>query len=586
MMRRYLVALGFCGCLLATAFVRRPEPSQLRGEPANELLVAHQEQADPEQDHREQDHREQDPRPVARRPIGPGPQWGGGQPEGANAVFATADGCARCHSAAPNAHAMRSPLGEDVSPHELWQGTMMANSFRDPYWRAQVAKECELDPERAPEVQALCLRCHAPMHHHTRVLGGQPSTTVAEASLDPLAQDGVSCAMCHQIRARHLGEETTFSGKARIGQGRVIYGPYEEPDSAPMLGMTRYAAVHGEHMRSSALCATCHTLVTSHQGQRFPEQTPFFEWRNSIYSNEAGETAESRTCQQCHMPDVGATRIARDPAGTDFLLKARDPYRAHAFVGGNALMLEILADNRERLDVRASKQSLQQMARATRRQLTTATVDVSIGPIEHQDSELRFQVRVANKTGHKFPTGYPARRAWLHIRIENEDGTVFDCGGFRRDGTILNVLSAHDTPHITRIESSYDVLIWELVPHDADGEPSTSLTTMAKRGKDNRLLPTGWRRDGPHADDTMPMGIGNDIDFVAGSDSVDVVVPYAMNSPTATVIAWVHYQPIPPHWVEDLREVEAPECKTFVELYDAADKTPETVGAAVRREPL
>lgn len=528
----------------------------------------------------------QGPQSQDPQPLGAGPRWGGGQPAGSNAVFATSDGCARCHSAAPHANAMRSALGEDVSPHGLWQATVMANSFRDPYWRAQVARECDANPDRSAEIQALCLRCHAPMHHHTRVLGGQESTTVAAAAKDPLAQDGVSCSMCHQIRARELGNETTFAGKARIGKGRVIYGPYEQPDSGPMLGMTGYAAIHGKHIRSSALCATCHTLVTHHEGERFPEQTPYFEWRNSVYSDEDERTDESKTCQECHMANVGPTRIARDPTGTDYLLKARDPYRAHAFVGGNAFLLDMLADNRQLLGVQAPAAALQKMARATRRQLTTATVDVSIGPIEHVDSELQFQVKVVNKTGHKFPTGYPARRAWLHVQVQNENGVVFDCGGFDLNGEITDVLGAHDQPHVTTIESSYDVLIWELVAHDADGDPTTSLTSMARRGKDNRLLPKGWRRNGPHAAETAPVGTGNDIDFVAGSDSVNVVIPYAKNSPRATVLAWVHYQAIPPHWVEDLRNVDAPECRTFVALYDAADKTPETIAAVLRAEPL
>jgi len=528
------------------------------------------------------------PQAQAQNPqgLGPGPQWGGGQPKGSNAVFATADGCARCHSAAPHANAMRSPLGEDVSPHGLWQATVMANSFRDPYWRAQVARECDNDPDRAGEIQALCLRCHAPMHHHSRVLGKLEPTTVAEAAKDPLAQDGVSCTMCHQIRARDLGKPTTFSGKGRIGKGRVIYGPYEQPDSGPMLGMSGYAALHGKHMGSSALCATCHTLVTHHQGERFPEQTPYFEWRNSVYSDEDERTDESRTCQECHMADVGPTRIARDPTGADYLLKARDPYRAHAFVGGNAFLLDMLADNREQLEVPASAAALQKMARATRRQLTTATVDLSIGPIEHKDSELRFQVKVVNKTGHKFPTGYPARRAWLHVRVQNEQGVVFDCGGFDQQGELVDVVSPLDQEHVTTIETPYDVLIWELVARDVDGDPTTLLTSMATRGKDNRLLPKGWRRDGPHAKETAPVGIGTDLDFVAGSDSVSVVIPYAMNSPTATVTAWIHYQSIPPHWVEDLRDVDAPECRTFVELYDKSDKMPETIAAATRNEQL
>jgi len=519
-------------------------------------------------------------------PIGPGPEWGGGRPAGSNAVFATADGCARCHSGAQFSNAMRSKLGEDVSPHALWQATVMANSFRDPYWRAAVARECAEDPERADELQGFCMRCHAPMHQRTRTMGGQEPVSVRQAANDPLARDGVSCTVCHQIRARNLGEPTTFDGKGRIGRGRVIYGPYEQPEADVMRGMSGYAAMHGEHMRSSALCGTCHTLSTRHQGERFPEQTPFLEWRNSIYSDEAGATDESRTCQECHMADVGPTRIARDPTGIDFLLPARDPYRAHAFVGGNAFLLELLADNRRALGVEASEEALRRMAKATRRQLTTATVDVSIGEVAHVDDELRFEVRVENRTGHKFPTGYPSRRAWLHIRVENEQGVVFDCGGYDNNGEIEGVISPLEQEHVTAIESSFDVLIWELVADDPDGEPTTSLTQMTRRRKDNRLLPKGWRPDGPHARDTSPVGVGDDADFVGGSDTVKVAVPYAKGSPKATVFAWVHYQTIPPHWVEDLRYVNAPECRSFVKMYDAADRTPETVAAARRLERL
>jgi len=518
--------------------------------------------------------------------LGAGPRWGGAQPKGRNEAFATADGCAQCHSASATATAMRSALGEDVSPHATWQATVMANSFRDPYWRAQVAKECAEDPQRSSEVQALCLRCHAPMHHHSLRLGQKPSTTVAQAANDPLAQDGVSCTACHQIRARGLGEETTWSGKGRIGRSRVIYGPYEQPDGAPMLGVSRYAPQHGAHVQRSALCATCHTLVTTHQGERFPEQTPYLEWRNSVFSDEDGATATSRTCQQCHMPDIGATRIARDPNGFDYLLQARAPYRAHAFVGGNAFLLDLLRANRDELAVEASAAALQRMALATRRQLTTATVDVAIGEITRADDELQFSVRVRNKTGHKFPTGYPSRRAWLHVRVQNEAGVVFESGGYRDDGRILGVADPLDHEHVTRIETPYDVLVWELVAHDPDGEPTTSLTRMAKRGKDNRLLPEGWSRGGPHADETAPVGIGNDFDFTAGGDTVHVAFPYEADAPRATVSVWVHYQTIPPHWVEPLRDVDADECRDFVRMYDAADRAPETIAAEQRSERL
>src|SRR5690349_13673240 len=215
-------------------------------------------------------------------PLGPGPAWMGPvRPKGRNEVFATGDGCAMCHSASERASAMRSRTGDDVSPHGLWQATMMANSFRDPYWRAQVAKESAADPARAAEVQALCLRCHAPMAHHTAKLGAEPPLTLAAVVQDPLAQDGVSCTVCHQMQPEGLGSARTFSGQFTIGRERVIFGPYADPADGPMRMLPRYTPVFGEHVRSSGLCGSCHTLETGHTGTAFPEQTPYLEWRNS-----------------------------------------------------------------------------------------------------------------------------------------------------------------------------------------------------------------------------------------------------------------------------------------------------------------
>jgi hypothetical protein len=107
---------------------------------------------------------------------------------------------------------------------------------------------------------------------------------------------------------------------------------------------------------------------------------------------------------------------------------------------------------------------------------------------------------------------------------------------------------------------------------------------MARRGKDTRLLPKGWRRDGPHAEQTAPVGIGADLDFTAGGDTVHFVIPFAADAAPANVVAWVRYQTIPAHWVDALRTVDADECRAFVRMYDAADKTPETVAVAVRAE--
>lgn len=494
--------------------------------------------------------------------------------------FATAAECAVCHSVAPGANAMRTATGEDVSPHGLWQATMMANSFRDPYFQAQLQKESQ----RAGEaVQELCLRCHAPMAYHARTLAGDTAPRLADLHDDLLAEDGVSCTLCHQITADGLGEERTFSGRPVLGSERQIFGPFPDPAPGPMRNHVRYTPVHAPHVQRSALCGSCHTLVTEHQGRPFAEQTPYLEWRNSVFSDEDGVRPESRTCQQCHMARTGPTRMARNPMGADFLIPVRPDYSAHAFVGGNAFMLDLLRQHREELGVTAEPEALARMAAATRRQLGEATAELRIEDLRAKDGVLRFGVRVVNLTGHKFPTGYPARRAWLHLRVQRGRRVLFESGAFDREGRLVGVADELRLPHVTRVERPEDVVVYELVAEDPDGEPTTHLTRMVARQKDNRLLPRGWRRDGPHAAETAPVGTGSDLDFVAGSDLVACEIPLPAGQGGIQVVAWLHYQSVPPAWVDGLRAVDAEAAHRFVRMYDGADRTPETVAVTVQR---
>ena len=71
--------------------------------------------------------------------------------------------CARCHSNAPNAEAMRDADGVGIAPFDLWQSTMMANAARDPLWRAVVSAEVAAAPGRREEIERTCLGCHSPM---------------------------------------------------------------------------------------------------------------------------------------------------------------------------------------------------------------------------------------------------------------------------------------------------------------------------------------------------------------------------------------------------------------------------------------
>lgn len=525
----------------------------------------------------------------SRKGLPDGPTWGRGnfQPKAANTIFATGDGCALCHSASPNAGALWSATGEDVSPHGLWKSTMMAHSAKDPYWRAQVAKEVAAAPDKAAMIEGLCLRCHTPMGHHTNLIAGDKPLRLTDAVANALYSDGVSCTVCHQVQPDGLGNEASFDGNNVIKPGRKIFGPFADPGGQPMIMHSAFTPTQGNHIQSAGMCGSCHTLRTEHTGTKFPEQSPYLEWRNSVYNNETDATDASRSCQECHMPDVGPMRIARNPAGVDFNIATRKPVRAHSFVGGNAFMLDLLRANAEKLGVSASAESLERGARATRAQLSHKTATIKIENTRREKAEgggevLVFDALVTNLTGHKFPSGYPSRRAWIEVSVRDGRKSVFSSGDFDDKGRIKHVDNELSIPHSDVIDRPEQVAVYEMVAADPSGKPTTYLAQMATRLKDTRLLPLGYRADGPHANDTSPMGLNGDTNFIGGSDRVTYRVKLPADAgERMTIVARIWYQTIPPAWVEPLRTVDAPEATSFVSMYDAAKAKPEQVAVTV-----
>ena len=480
---------------------------------------------------------------------------------------------------------MRDANGDDVSPYATWQATMMANSFRDPYFRAQLQKETAAAGE---QVQELCLRCHTPMTHHEAVAAGDAPPRLAQAVEDLAADDGVSCTVCHMMTPDGLGERETFSGRLRFNGERHIYGPYDDPAVRPMQNLVDYTPVKGAHVRDAGMCATCHTLYTEHHGTPFPEQTPYLEWRNSEFdaSRDGADPDKGRTCQECHMAAVGRTRIARTPMGFDFRgLAPRDEVRSHAFYGGNAFMIDLLREHADELDVVAEYELLENAAAATRTQLREHTARLAISRLEREGDRLMFDLQVDNLTGHKFPTGYPARRAWLHVEVLLDDEVVFESGAFDDQGRLVGVADPLRIEHVRVLDEPADVVVYEMVAEDPEGEPTTYLTKMVSKRKDTRLLPRGFTMQGPHIEDIAPVGIGDDADFAGGGDRVAcrVRLPAGADG-KCKVRATLLYQSVPPRWVDALRDVDAEEAKRFVRYYDAATKRPEIVAVAERQQ--
>ena len=491
--------------------------------------------------------------------------------------FRTADRCIACHMGVVAAG------GVDVSIGFDWRASMMANAARDPYFQAAVRREIMDHPEAAAEIEGECARCHMPMATVAALQEGRSGEVFAnlpigdaEGPYADLAADGVSCSLCHQIQPDGLGSEESFTARFDVSaetppEGRPVFGPFE-PDAGGvgiMHSATGFRPTLGEHVTSSGLCASCHTVIThavgdGGPGPAFPEQAPYLEWQASIYA-EGAELEHS--CQDCHMPEVG-----EDVPVTRVLGRARPEVSRHVFRGGNFFMLRMLNRYRNELGVTALPQELELAARRTADHLRTATATVELGGVGVGGGRLEATVTVRNQAGHKFPTAYPSRRAWLRFAVTDRWGDrVFESGALSPDGRVAG--DDHDTdgsgyePHHTVITSPDQVQVYQGVMVDGDGSVTTGLMSAHRWVKDNRILPDGF--DPERADARVQVvGIAAaDPDFAAGSDRVHYTVPVVAADAPFTVEAELWFQPIGYRWAENLAGYDAAETRRFVRYY-------------------
>ncbi|HEX5069695.1 MAG TPA: hypothetical protein VFV78_05705 [Vicinamibacterales bacterium] len=480
-------------------------------------------------------------------------------------LFTHSDNCVACHNN------LTSPAGEDVSIGASWRSTMMANSARDPYWHASVRRETTDHPSHAADIQDECAGCHMPMAARmARAMGGKaevfpllPMSGARNSDAHALAADGISCTVCHQVGKSGLGTPASFNGNftlnpARADGIREIFGPFAvDPGRRRIMrSVTGFEQVEGAHIRQSEVCATCHTLKTQAFGPdgrvvgTLPEQMNYQEWLHSDFSRE------QKSCQSCHMPAVsGPVRVS------SVLGDYRDSLSRHVFVGGNAFMVRMLNRYRAELGVEALPSELEATARATVRQLTEDTATAAIDNVTMNGESLNFDVRVTNLSGHKLPTGYPARRTWLHVtvrdragRVVYESGAVDDTG--RISGNDNDASPAAFEPHYTRITRPDQVQVFETILGDLAGAPTTGLLTATRYLKDNRLLPRGFDK------------ATADAAFVGGSARTAFALTVPAGGPYDIDVELL-YQSIGYRWANNLASYDAPEPKLFVGYYRA-----------------
>jgi hypothetical protein len=493
----------------------------------------------------------------------------------AASLFQTADGCMACHNG------LSTSLGEDVSIGSAWRASMMANSARDPYWQASVRREVLEHPERAQQIEDECSTCHMPMMRYDARVSGQRGEVFAHLPIDnsgegaaALAGDGVSCTLCHQTLNFQLGSPTSFNGGFTIevlprGQ-RPVFGPYDIDAGRQrvMHSATGYVPTKGDHVRASEFCATCHTLYTTVHGAdnrtlgRLPEQVPFLEWKHSGYT-------ERSSCQSCHMPPVSEPMPISSVLGV-----TREAMGRHDFRGGNFFMLAMLNRYRGELGVTALPAELDAGVRRTIANLERETARLTIENAQLRDGRIEATVAIRNLTGHKFPTAYPSRRAWLHLTVRDRNGTVvFESGAIGADGAIKGNDNDSDPaafePHYDAITSPDQVQVYESIMHDTAGRVTTGLLSAVRYAKDNRLLPAGFDKATAHADIAVRGPASEDADFQGGGDIVSYRVDASKGTAPFEIVAELRFQPVAYRWAKNLSRHDADETKRFVAYYDA-----------------
>jgi hypothetical protein len=216
-------------------------------------------------------------------------------------------------------------------------------------------------------------------------------------------------------------------------------------------------------------------------------------------------------------------------------------------------------------------------------------------------SQLTAQVTVANKTGHKLPTGVGFRRAFLQFSVLDDKGRVlWSSGRTNGAGVIVDERGAPiagelwwkpdcsgratteprpHQPHYTVIERQDQAQIYEELVSAPDtafpscgpgakpvGTMTTSFLSRCAKVKDNRILPHGFLplraratiamslgAKSVLAEEVEPTAVDDDEDYRSGgADTLIYRVPLSADWPTpASIRATLYYQATPPYYLQD-----------------------------------
>ena len=505
-----------------------------------------------------------------------------------------------------------------------------------------------------------------------------------------LARDGVSCMACHRIVEDKPSPNSrdpfldflknNITGNFTTGDPGELFGPFEDKEivTDPMNNSLGIKPKHNPYIKSSRMCGNCHTInlplmdnPDADPNKPHLEQVTYLEWLNSGYQNEVGTNSRAQTCQNCHMPtkysnSKGTLNIPLIQQPIAFIeddqypqtgnrlpdekirVRFRDKgFARHQFQGLNVTLLEIFRQSMSpyksngtnilaslvlgvrQNDYMSGLDDLSTAIDAFMQQAQNSTADVSVSTTTVANQKLIADVKVTNKTGHRLPSGVGFRRAFLELRVtDNDTGKTVWCSGCTNElGVIMKGASNErlaselfdvykdgskpadrgypagcNNKYLPGINPQYyqphyfwdpqkntgaaitredQVQIYEELNLNIQCQMTTSFLRRDFQLKDNRMLPFGWTSTGPlkadktpyipaeYLHETHPVKVGGDPAYADGSGTsvVRYEIPLsAFGSRNVTVTATLNYQSIPPYYLRD-RFSQAPNEPATRRLY-------------------
>ncbi len=245
-----------------------------------------------------------------------------------------------------------------------------------------------------------------------------------------------------------------------------------------------------------------------------------------------------------------------------------------------------MKQNINELGVTATEAQMDSTISRAQRMLQQHAVSMQLNEVMRTDDTLFVDLIIENMAGHKFPTAYPSRRAFVELMASDESGNIiFHSGEMDENHNLVHEDSGYE-PHHNLINKNEEVQIYEMVMGNVDSEPTTILERAYVHLKDNRLPPQGFTSTFSSYDTVQIVGQAftdddfNKVNGVEGSgkDILHFHIPIDGLDDNVNVTANIFYQTVTDKWLANMFSYSSTEIDKFKEYYNNADREPILVG--------